>query len=54
MNIIVKEKKRYTNLRDWKNVTTMLFVKTLKLKKIDKKIGQKEADNPKSFLLSLP
>ena len=36
---------RYTKLRDWINVITLLYEKTLKESMIDKKIDQKEAEN---------
>ena len=38
---------RYTKLRYWINVITLLYEKTLKESKIDKKIDQKEADQLK-------
>ena len=41
---ISKLKIRYTKLRDWINVNTLLYEKTLKESMIDKKIDQKEAD----------
>ena len=34
---------RYTKLRDWTNVITLLYEKTLKYSMIDKKIDNKEA-----------
>ena len=44
-----KLKLRYTKLRDWINVITFLFEKTLKESMIDKKIDQKEADQLKQI-----
>ena len=41
---ISKLKIRYTKLRDWINVITLLYEKTLKESMIDKVINQKEAD----------
>ena len=41
---ISKLKIRYTKLRDWINVITLLYEKTLKESMIDKKIDQKETD----------
>ena len=35
---------RYTKLRDWINFITILYEKTLKESRVDKKIDQKEAD----------
>ena len=46
---ISKLKVRYTKLRDWINVITLLFEKTLKQSKIDKKIDQKEAEELKKI-----
>ena len=40
---ISKLKIRYTKLRDWINVITLLYQKTLKQSMVDKKIGEKEA-----------
>ena len=40
---ISKLKIRYTKLRDWINVITLLYEKTLKTSMIDKKIDEKEA-----------
>ena len=39
---ISKLKIRYTNLRDWINVNTLLYDKTLKTSMVDKKIDEKE------------
>ena len=39
---ISKIKKRYTKLRDWINVITLLYEKTLKSSMVEKKIDQKE------------
>ena len=36
---------RYTKLRDWINVITLLYEKTLKQSMIDKKIDEKELNN---------
>ena len=44
---ISKLKVRYTKLRDWINVITLLYKKTLKTSPIDKKIDQKEAEELK-------
>ena len=41
---ISKLKIRYTKLRDWINVITLLYEKTLKTSMIDRKIDQKEAE----------
>ena len=41
---ISKIKIRYTKLRDWINVITLIYEKTLKTSMIDKKIDEKEAD----------
>ena len=41
---ISKLKIRYTKLRDWINVITLLHEKTLKTSVVDKKIDEKEAD----------
>ena len=46
---ISKLKIRYTKLRDWINVITLLYEKTLKQSMIDKKIDQKEADQLKQI-----
>ena len=46
---IPKLKIRYTKLRDWINVITLLYEKTLKESMIDKKIDQKEADQLKQI-----
>ena len=40
---ISKLKIRYTKFRDWINVITMLYDKTLKISMVDKKIDEKEA-----------
>ena len=44
---ISKLKIRYTKLRDWINVITLLYEKTLKQSTIDKKIDEKEAEQLK-------
>ena len=44
-----KLKIRYTKLRDWINVITLLYEKTLKQSMIDKKIDEKEADQLKQI-----
>ena len=44
---ISKIKIRYTKLRDWINVITLLYEKTLKQSMVDKKIYEKEADDLK-------
>ena len=46
---ISKLKIRYTKLRDWINVITLLYEKTLKESTIDKKIDQKEAEQLKQI-----
>ena len=46
---ISKLKIRYTKLRDWINVITLLYEKTLKQSMIDKKIDEKEADQLKQI-----
>ena len=46
---ISKLKIRYTNLRDWINVITLLYEKTLKQSMIDKKIDEKEAEQLKQI-----
>ena len=46
---ISKLKIRYTKLRDWINVITILYEKTLKESMIDKVINQKEADQLKQI-----
>ena len=51
---ISKLKIRYTKLRDWNNVITLLDEKILKTSMLDKKIDEKEAlDLKKSFTHSL-
>ena len=44
---ISKLKIRYTKLKDWINVITLLYEKTIKESMIDKKIDQKEAEQLK-------
>ena len=44
---ISKLKIGYTKLRDWINVITLLYEKTLKESMVDKKIDQKEAEQLK-------
>ena len=46
---ISKIKIRYTKLRDWINVITLLYEKTLKESMIDKKIDEKEANQLKQI-----
>ena len=46
---ISKLKIRYTKLRDWINVITLLYEKTLEESMIDKVINQKEADQLKQI-----
>ena len=46
---ISKLKIRYTKLRDWINVITLLYEKTLKQSMIDKKIDEKEANQLKQI-----
>ena len=47
--IFSKLKIRYTNLRDWLIVTTLLLEKTLKESMIDKKIDEKEGEKLRSI-----
>ena len=46
---ISKLKIRYTKLRDWINVITLLYEKTLKQSMIDKKIDEKETEQLKQI-----
>ena len=46
---ISKLKIRYTKIKDWINVITLLYEKTLKESMIDKKIDQKEANQLKQI-----
>ena len=46
---ISKLKIRYTKLRDWINVITLLYEKTLKQSMIDKKIDEQEAEQLKQI-----
>ena len=46
---ISKLKIRYTKIKDWINVITLLYEKTLKESMIDKKIDQKEAEQLKQI-----
>ena len=46
---ISKLKIRYTKLRDWINVITLLYEKTLRESMIDRKINQKEAEQLKQI-----
>ena len=46
---ISKLKIRYTKLRDWINVITLLYEKTLKQSMIDKKSDEKEAEHLKQI-----
>ena len=46
---ISKLKIRYTKLRDWINVITLLYEKTLKESMIDKKFDEKEAEQLKQI-----
>ena len=46
---ISKLKIRYTKLRDWINVITLLYEKTLKQSMIDKRIDEKEAQELKKI-----
>ena len=46
---ISKLKIRYTKLRDWVNVITLLYEKTLKTSMINKKIDEKEAEELKKI-----
>ena len=49
LEYISKLKIRYTKLRDWINVITLLYEKTLKEPMNDKKIDQKEAEQLKQI-----
>ena len=40
---------RYTKLRDWTNIITLLYEKTLKQSMVDKKIDEKEAQELKKI-----
>ena len=46
---ISKLKIRYTKLRDWINVITLFFEKTVKTSMVDKRIDEKEAQGLKKF-----
>ena len=46
---ISKLKLRYSKLRDWINVVTLLYEKTLKSSMVDKKIDEKEAQELKKI-----
>ena len=46
---ISKLKMRYTKLRDWINVITLLYEKTIKQSMVDKKIDEKEAQELKKI-----
>ena len=46
---ISKLKIRYTKLRDWINVITLLYEKTLKTSMVDEKIDEKEAQKLKKI-----
>ena len=46
---ISKSKIRFTKFRDWINVITLLYEKTLKQSMIDKKIDEKEAEQLKQI-----
>ena len=48
---ISKMKIRYTKLKDWINVITLLYEKTLKQSMIDKKIDEKEALELKKIII---
>ena len=48
---ISKLKKRYTKLRDWINVITLLYEKTLRTSMIDRKIDEKEAPELKKIYI---
>ena len=48
---ISKLKIRYTKLRDWNNVITWLYEKTLKTSLVDKKIDEKETQELKRFII---
>ena len=44
-----KQKARYIKLRDWINITSLLYEKTLKKSLIDKKIDEKEGEELKQI-----
>ena len=44
---------RYTKLRDWINVITLFYEKTLKSSMVDIIINQKEAEELKSFIITI-
>ena len=46
---ISKLKIRYTKLREWINVNSLLYEKTLKLSMVDKKTDEKEAEQLKQI-----
>ena len=46
---ISKLKTRYTKLRDWINIITLLYKRTLKTSLIDKKINEKESEQLKQI-----
>ena len=46
---ILKLKMRYTKLRDWINVITLLYEKTLKTSVVDKNIDEKGAEELKKI-----
>ena len=46
---ISKLKLRYTKLRYWINVNTLLYEKTLKTSRVDKKVDEKEAEELKKI-----
>ena len=48
---INKLKKRYRKLRDWINVITLTYEKTLKESMIDEKVDPKEAEQLKRFVI---
>ena len=50
---ISKIKIRCTKLRDWINVITLLYEKTLKSSMLDKKTDQKEAEELKRFIITI-
>ena len=50
MNIFQKKRIKYTKLRDWISVITLLYEKTLKQSRIDKKIDEQEALDLKTIV----
>ena len=51
---VSKLKTRYTKLKDWINVISLLCEKTLKISTVDEKIGEKEAEELKKVYNHYP